>query len=366
MRSAVKSAGWVAGGVLGMAVTTALVAGAAHHNRIAKLRRYAAELPDGLPEVLPPDREYTVVADDGVELSVEELDPADGGAPEFTVILIHGYTLNRGAWLFQRHDLAHSTAPRVRQVLYDHRSHGRSGRSPRRACTIEQLGRDLHAVIRTAAPEGRIVLIGHSLGGMTIMALAEHHPELFAEQICGVAFLNTSAGDIGRSGLPRPVLSRRNPIMPVARRLSCWQPSARAVERGRDICGHLIWSLIRKLSFGDERVSPAVVELMDTMMRATSFEVMVDFLATFGAHNRYAALAGLQYAKALVIGSDSDRLIQYEHSEAIAALLTDVELVQVPGSGHVMMLEQPERVNKHLLDLISQCGGALPRSRTGA
>lgn len=366
MRSLVRSTGWVAGGVLGAAATTALVAGRVHHNRIGKLRRLAAELPDQLPAVLPPDREYTVLADDGVELSVEELDPADGGAPEFTVILIHGYTLDRRSWLFQRHDLAQCTAPRVRQVFYDHRSHGRSGRSPRHACTIEQLGRDLYAVIRAAAPEGRIVLIGHSLGGMTIMALADHNPELFAEQICGVAFLNTSAGDIGRSGLPKPLLSRRNPVMPVAKRLSRWEPSARAVDRGREICRNLIWSLTRKLAFGDEAVNPALVELMYMMIRATSFEVMTDFLATFGAHDRYAALAGLQYAKALVLGSDADRLIQYDHCEAIAALLPDAELVQVEGSGHVTMLEQPKRVNEHLLELLAQCAGAPPRREKGA
>ncbi|MDQ3761550.1 MAG: alpha/beta hydrolase [Actinomycetota bacterium] len=361
-----KSAGWVACGVLGTAIATALVAGRAHHNRIAQVRSFAAGLPDGFPTVLPPDREYTVMADDGVELSVEELDPADGEAPEMTVILIHGWTLDRRSWLFQRHDLAHCTAPRVRQVLYDHRSHGRSGRSPRRACTFEQLGRDLHAVIRTAASEGRIVLIGHSLGGMTIMALAEEHPELFAERICGVAFLNTSAGDIGRSGLPKPLLSRRNPVMPVAKRLSRWEPSARVVDRGRDICRNLIWTLIGKLAFGPESVNPALIDLMDRMMRPTSFEVMTDFLEEFGAHNRYAALAGLQYAKALVLGSDGDRLIQYEHSEAIAALLPDVELVRVTKSGHMTMMEQPERVNEHLLDLISQCAGALPRREKSA
>ncbi|MGH3426647.1 MAG: alpha/beta fold hydrolase [Mycobacteriales bacterium] len=362
MRSLVKSARWVLGGVLGMAATTALVVGRVHHNRIATLRGDA----EGFPAVLPPDRQYTVPADDGVELSVEELDPADGGAPEFTVILIHGYTLDRRSWLFQRHALAQCTAPRVRQVLYDHRSHGRSGRSPRPACTIDQLGRDLYAVIRAAAPVGRVVLIGHSLGGMTIMALAEHNPALFAEQICGVAFLNTGAGDIGRSGLPRPILSRRNPVMPVAARLSRWRLSALAVEHGRDIFGHLLWSLTRTLAFGDEAVDPAVVELLYMMMRATPFEVMTDFLATFGAHNRYAALAGLQYAKALVLGSDGDRMIQYEHSEAIAALLTDVELVQVQGAGHVAMLEQPKLVNEHLLDLLAQCAGGPPRREPGA
>ncbi|MGH3934990.1 MAG: alpha/beta fold hydrolase [Pseudonocardiaceae bacterium] len=356
-----KSTAWVAGGVLGTAVTTAVVAARAHHNRIGEVRRNAVELADELPAVLPPDREYTVTADDGLELSVEELDPADGGAPEFTVVLIHGWTLDRRSWLFQRHDLANSTSPRVRQVLYDHRSHGRSGRSPRHACTFEQLGRDLYAVIGVAAAEGRVVLIGHSFGGMAIMALAEHYPELFAERICGVAFLNTSAGDVGGSGLPKPFLSRRNPLMPVAKRLSRWEPSARTVERGREACRNLIWSATRALSFGDETVNPALVELIYMMMRATPFEVMTDFLEEFGVHNRYAALAGLQYAKALVLGADGDRMIQYEHSKAIAALLPDAELVQVEGSGHVTMLEQPKRVNEHLLDLLSQCAGAPPR-----
>lgn len=366
MRSWVKFAGWVAGGVAGTAATTALVLGRAHHHRIATLRGEAARSAAHLPPTRPPDREYTVTASDGVALSVEELDPADGQAPELTAILIHGYTLDRRSWLFQRHDLAHCTAPRVRQVLYDHRSHGRSGRSPRQACTIEQLGADLHAVIRAAAPAGRVVLIGHSLGGMTIMALAEHNPELFVEEILGVALLNTSAGDIGRSGMPRPVLSRRNPVMPVAGWLSRWRPGALAVERGRDTFGQLLWSLTRTLAFGDEAVDPVVVELLYTMIRATSFEVMTDFLATFGTHDRYAALAGLRHVQALVLGSDSDRLIQYQHSEAIAALLPDVELVRVQGCGHVAMLEQPQQVSKHLLALLSRCAQASPHRKTAA
>jgi pimeloyl-ACP methyl ester carboxylesterase len=326
-----------------------------HHNHIGKVREDAVDLPHELPSPLPPDREYTVLADDGVALSVEELDPADGGAPELTVVLIHGYTLDRRAWLFQRHELAHTTAPRVRQVLYDHRSHGRSGRSPRAACTIEQLGRDLHAVVQAAAPEGRVVLIGHSLGGMTIMSLAEHDPGLFTERICGVAFLNTSAGDIGRSGLPRPFLSRRNPAMPVAKQLSRWEPSARVIDRGREASRNLIWSMTRALSFGDESVHPALVELVYRMIRATSFEIMTDFLEEFGRHNRYAALAGLKHAEALVLGTDGDRMIQYQHSEAIAALLPHADLVQIPASGHLMMLEQPKLVNEHLLGLLSRC-----------
>jgi pimeloyl-ACP methyl ester carboxylesterase len=351
---------WVVGAALGTVATTGLVAGAVHLNRIAKLRRNAAEQPDELPPALPPDREYTVFTDDGLALTVEELDPVDGGSPEFTVVLVHGYTLDRRTWLFQRYELAHSTAPRVRQVLFDLRNHGRSGRSLRSTCTIEQLGRDLHAVLSKAAPDGPVVLIGHSMGGMAIMALAEHKPELFAERICGVAFLNTSAGHIGRSGLSRPFLARRNPIMPVARVLSSWEPTTRAIDRGRAAAGHLAWSLTRKLSFVDKGISPAVVELLYEMINATSFEVVVDFVATFGTHDRYAALAGLQYTKALVIGTDGDLLIPYQSAEAIAALLPDVELVRVAEAGHVPMLEHPNLINEHLLVFLAKCAASLP------
>ncbi|MGH3851928.1 MAG: alpha/beta fold hydrolase [Pseudonocardiaceae bacterium] len=366
MTSVLRSAGRVAGGALGAAVTAAAVAAVVHHNHIGELRRNhigelrrnAAGLPPALSHVLPPDREYTVTADDGVALSVEELDPADGGAPELTAILIHGWTLDRRSWVFQRHCLARSTAPRVRQVLYDHRGHGRSGRSPRGAYTIEQLGRDLHAVIRAAAPEGPVALIGHSLGGMTIMALAEDHPELFAERIRAVALLNTSAGDLGRSGLAKRLLSRRNPLVPVASRLARWGPGARAVDRGREACGNLSWSLTRKIVSDDEAVDPALVDLLHVMAKATSFEVLTDFLAEFGTHHRYAALAALRHTKTLVLGADGDRLIQYEHSEAMAALLPDAQLVRVRGAGHVTMLEQPKRVNDHLLELLSRCAEA--------
>jgi len=76
-----------------------------------------------------------------VPLSVEEVDPADGRRAELTVVLVHGFALDRRSWHYQRRDLALCTEPRVRQVLYDHRGHGHSGRPNPRSCTIEQIRR---------------------------------------------------------------------------------------------------------------------------------------------------------------------------------------------------------------------------------
>lgn len=339
---------WRIAGLTGGVLGAAALGIAAQRALIARQRRAGEDLA-GLGE-LPPDRECTVAADDGVPLSVEEVDPVDGGAPELTVVLVHGFTLNRRCWHFQRRDLAMLSHPRVRQLRYDQRSHGRSGRAKAESCTIEQLGCDLYAVIRAMAPDGPLVLVGHSMGGMTIMALAELQPDLFAERVQGVALINTSAGEVGSIGLTRPMLSRRNPFPRLAGAINRVQP--RAVERIRHLSRDLLWAMIRRYSFGDRGVSPALVDLMDSMIRATSLDVMLDFLPTFSVHDRFAALAGLRHCEVLVIGCEGDQLMPYSHSEAIAAEVPDAELVQIPGAAHMAMLERHEEVTAHLEGLL--------------
>ena len=59
-------------------------------------------------------------------------------------------------------------------------------------------------MIDAVAPTGPLMLVGHSMGGMTIMALASQRPELFDERVYGVALIATTAGGLatGPLGLP--------------------------------------------------------------------------------------------------------------------------------------------------------------------
>ena len=142
-------------------------------------------------DLLPVTTVSTVAADDGVALRVEEI--GDASAP-MTVVFVHGFCLHMGSWYFQRRDLPDCTDARL--VFYDQRSHGRSGRSSTGQCTIDQLDRDLAAVLRTVAPTGPVVLVGHSMGGMAIMALVRQDPELFATRVAGVALISTAAAGL--------------------------------------------------------------------------------------------------------------------------------------------------------------------------
>jgi pimeloyl-ACP methyl ester carboxylesterase len=369
--SVVGIAGAVAGTLLGGAAAAGGVAAGRARSRIVRQREALTEEEAVHPSqlgLLPPGRESSVAADDGTRLSVEEVDPTTPGAePELTVVLVHGFALDRRCWHFQRRMLAGLTEPAVRTVLYDQRRHGRSGQCSARACTIAQLGADLDAIIRAVVPQGPIVLVGHSMGGMTIMALAERNPRLFRERIVGTVLLSTSAGDVGSAGLQRAVLSHRNPTVNVLGRFAHWRPEV--ADRVRSLAGNVIWAFVQALSFGDRDTDPALVNLVDRTIAATPLDALTSFANTLSTHDRKAALRGLSQCEVLVAGGTGDRMIPYEHSEVIAAELPGAELLPLEDAGHMAMLEQPEEFDAALLELLRRCTSrsqVLRRLRPGA
>jgi pimeloyl-ACP methyl ester carboxylesterase len=344
--------GAVAGGVGAAATGVAVGAAARKRSQIAaERRRLATELASGggEPGTLPPGEPSSVTADDGIRLSCEEIEPADGCA-DVTVVLVHGFALDRRTWHFQRRSLSELAHPTTRLVLYDMRSHGRSERAPRASCTIDQLGHDLDAVIRALAPTGPLVLVGHSMGGMTIMALAEERPDLFAERVIGVAFIATSAGELGSGGLPATLLSRHNPLTRGVGLIARLQP--RLVEGVRRALGDVIWAITRSYAYGDRKIDPALVDLVDTMIGTNAVDALTDFVDTIGGHDRRAALPALARCEVLVVTGDADQVIPVTHSEAIAAELPGAELVILPGVGHLPMLEQAALVDEALYGLL--------------
>lgn len=355
----VRRAGLV-GGVLGLAAAGVAAAVATEKYAIGRLRRKA---PDEVEEAygrLPADREYTVTADDGVVLHVEEVGPAD--AP-LTVVFVHGWTLHLGSWHFQRQGLAEMTNPALRMVFFDQRSHGRSGRGDSASCTIDQLGRDLAAVLRVAVGSRPVAMVGHSMGGMSIMALADQQPQMFERQIVGIALLSTSAGALLatlRVGLPKPIRSRG--LRLAIRGLGAGPKLAERLRRG---ASDAVWLFVRRFAFGSKDVSPALVDYVDQMIGSTPVDVIADFYPTLAGHDKVAALPGLRRTEVLLICGDNDRLTPLEHSETMAAELPDAELVVIEGAGHVAMMERAALVNLHLRAFLHRAARRASGSKSG-
>ncbi|MFE4171076.1 alpha/beta fold hydrolase [Streptomyces sp. NPDC056909] len=284
-----------------------------------------------------------------------------------TVVFSHGYCLNQDSWHFQRAALRGL----VRTVHWDQRSHGRSARGVGQSgsgavpVTIEQLGRDLKAVIDAAAPEGPLVLVGHSMGGMTMMALADQFPELVRERVVGVALVGTSSGKLGEVnyGLPVAGVNAVRRVLPGV--LKALGSQAELVERGRRATADLFAGLIKRYSFSSKDVDPAVVRFAERLIEGTPIDVVAEFYPAFTDHDKAQALSVFLEVPALILAGESDLITPSSHSEAIADLLPDAELVLVPDAGHLVMLEHPEAVTDRLADLLARVGAVPSEANVG-
>ena len=312
------------------------------------------------------DRTALVQADDGVLLAVEEIGPRD--AP-LTVVFVHGYTLSMGSWAFQRRTLAAELAtanghrPDARLVFYDQRGHGASRRGTAENSTIEQLASDLLAVLDARVPRGPVVLVGHSMGGMTLMGLAALHPELFGSRVVGAALISTSSGNLAELnfGLPDLLTRVRAAFLPVA----AWTMRRTPVlaEHTRRVAADLVSAVTRSLSFASPAVDPALTRYVDAMISGTPVDVIAEFYPALAGLDQTGSLEPLRRIPTLVLTGDADKMIPKEHSELIVERLRaegndGVDFVVVPEAGHMVLLEKPEVVSDALTRLLRRAGAA--------
>lgn len=264
-----------------------------------------------------------------------------------TIIFSHGYALNLDTWHFQRKALR----PFTRLVFWDQRAHGRSDRGPSGSHTIDQIGLDLCAVIRDTTPEGGpIILVGHSMGGMTVMSLAAAHQKDFMERVIGVALLATSPGSINEVplGLPAPVARLAHKLAPlVAPTLVKQGP---LIDATRQRISDLSMILTKRYSFASP-VPPEVAQFTFDMINQTPVDVVGEFLPTFDSHDKREALEALHGREVLVMVGREDLMTPPNHSFEIVRRVPHAELVVLSSTGHMLMLERPAEVNRELIAL---------------
>jgi pimeloyl-ACP methyl ester carboxylesterase len=332
----------------GMATAAGIAAGRFNRDRI---ERRSVLAPEGAYAHVA-DKEVTVAADDGVALHVEvdEPDVERAEAAKPTVVFSHGYTLSLGSWVLQRKAL---TREGYRVVLWDQRSHGRSEVAPAESCTIDQLGRDLHRVIEEVAPDGPLVLVGHSMGGMTMMSMTEQFPEVVRDRVVAAAFIATSAGGqnmlgLGFGQLVGRLLGRLGPRF--LARLGTRQQLVNTARRlGRDVED----LIVDHYSFASP-VSQLTIRYTADMIMGTPLQVMADFLPSINVHDKRRALEQYHGIETLVINGMQDLLTPPDHSEAIVRLVPGAEHLVVEEAGHIIMLEHPDVVNEQLLALVER------------
>ena len=293
-----------------------------------------------------------VTTADGVRLNVEATGPAD--AP-VTVLLVHGWTCSTRSWHNQVEDLPRILGPdAVRVVSYDHRGHGRSDPAPTASMRIEQLAEDLVTVLDTVVGDGPVVYAGHSMGGMTLMALADARPDLFGSRVQAAALVSTSSGHIaeGAFGIPKRLDPATAVVVPRAVNLVSARIERRAIRRATisPLTVRLQRPALRRMVFG-KKVDPAEVDLFLSDLAAVPGPSYGGFFEAILQHERADALKVLDQLPVEIMHGTRDRLLPPRHANRMAAQLPTARLWMYPGAGHMLMQERPRDVTHRLASL---------------
>lgn len=298
-------------------------------------------------------RSFTVDGADGARLHVEHEGAEEGPVLVFT----HGWGLSARMWAEARRDLG----DRYGLVFWDLPGSGRSGRPPA-GYSIEGFAEDLHAVVDSLPPHRPVVLVGHSIGGMTTLTLCARRPELLNRRVMAIALMNTTHDNPLTTMALAGLFTRLQPVVETVCRLEplvsplTWVMNWQAYLSGAT---HLAARLV---GFGARPTR----EQLDRIARLPT--------KTSPAVQARGNLAMIQWSvtdrlpavdvPALVFAGGRDLITKDHAGEHIAAALPQARLVRVEDAGHMGPVERAEFYNEQLTDFIGFVD--LLRSRAAA
>ncbi len=274
---------------------------------------------------------------EGVVVAVESYGPVD--APQ--IVFAHGWCCTGRVW----HEQVLALADRYRLVTYDQPGHGRTSRPATDTYTVDLLGDTLAAVIRGATRPGPIVLVGHSLGGMTLFNVSRRHPELFAERVHSVVLLSTTSRanvpdvplGIGVQTAARIELAVSRLLGRVDRRVLGF---TKAAYRASSDLSFLITKYLG-LSRG---ATAAHVDFTEQLVLDSSMRMIVGLTPPVLQLDEDDGLDCLTVPTTIAVGT-ADRLTPPGLSRRMAARCRHAELVELAGIGHMSQLEAHAAVN---------------------
>jgi pimeloyl-ACP methyl ester carboxylesterase len=269
---------------------------------------------------------HRVPGSDGLTLHL--LEWSAEGVP---LLLLHGFGHEAHVW----DDFAPLVAPHYRVLALDHRGHGDSERDPQGRYGWDALVADVESVTAHLGI-GRLVIVGHSMGGRTAIRFAGRHPERMAGLVIvdvgpdldwrGVLKIRDEASRTPESfASPREFESLLSTALPMARPAALARLARHGLRR-RD----------------DGRFEPKLDPFFRQGIRAASDPKQMVADAEADAAEMWAALARIPCPTLVVRGAASDVLSPETADRMVDEVLPDGRLAVIPRAAHAVMLENPE------------------------
>jgi 3-oxoadipate enol-lactonase len=235
-------------------------------------------------------------------------------------VFIHGFPLDHSVWLDQLAGLAHVR----RCVALDLRGFGKSDPTVDPALGMELLADDVAGLIEALGAESAEI-VGLSMGGYVALALWELRPSM----VRSLALVDTRAGADSAEGRK----SRDDMI-------------DRLLDFGRSgLADELVGALL-----GPSPTYQTQARLR-SMVEGTRYETLVAAIVGMRDRKDRSVLLPTITVPALVASGEQDQLIPPEVSRSMAGEIPGARFSQIPRSGHLPALENPDALNEALIEL---------------
>lgn len=231
-----------------------------------------------------------------------------------TIVFVHGWTCDESSWVNQ----VPYFEKNYRVITLDLPGHGKSGSPKNGPLTMDLFAQSIEAV-RVEAKAGKIALVGHSMGTPVIRQYARLYPD-------NVAALVPVDGVLHLSG----------------------SPNAPNPERMKGPDGLKNREAMIRGMFGPS-ATPAIQQHILKMMLAapesTAYQAMA---ATFAPSNWNEDTFTVPALGIYADHSASDDPVYFKK------IFLSGSTVEIPGTGHFVMLEKPAEFNKLLADFLAK------------
>lgn len=269
---------------------------------------------------------------------------------DVTVVFIHGYTLAAESF-YEQVDYLREHYPRAKSLLVDLRGHGQSATVPSEDCSISSAADDVLAVVRERAPQGRLVIVGHSLGGMVALNLIRRCDEKTYGRIDSALLVSTSMRRFSARGV---ALVLNSALMHGLYKACNRLPEKMNIMRYE--VAQFAAPVLALLAAGFPRMER--IQFHAAMLLDTPLDSFVGFFDDLLEHREFAAQQRLSGLPGTVVVGELDIVTPRSQSEVILNHWPQADLEVVDESGHMVILEEPEKVAEclgRLLDAHSDC-----------
>jgi pimeloyl-ACP methyl ester carboxylesterase len=196
------------------------------------------------------------------------------------------------------------------------------------------------------------------MGGMTIVALAEQHPELFKPhseggRIVGAALIATTAGGLDPARVLLPMIPAKVGAGLTDGAIRTLARGHRAVDGVRRIGASFASVITDTFAFGDE-VPEGYVAFVNDMIAMTPFQVVAQFFPGFRDMDKFEYVGVLGAIPTTIICGTSDKLTAIGHSRKLQSRIPGSTLVECAHAGHMVIMERHGQVNAALDQLLAR------------